>query len=1128
MRALAFLAVLVSGTAALVAEVAWFRGLGRGVGTSAEALAVVTAAFLGGLGLGAAVGGRVAARSERPFRGAALCETVAGLLVFASPWAVSAVPSLHLGVLQALSLEPGPSAWPAALVGVPVLLLPCAFLGATLPFLVRGIVAARGGAGRTTGRLYAVNTLGAAAGVVLAVFVLLPGIGETATLRVAAAGNLLAAAAILLAERPATRRDAAPQAGEPSALPERAGRAAGFALFGSGAFALGAEVAWFRLLEPLTDVSSIGLAFLLVPVLFGTAVGGALGGSLAERVRRPDLAVATAIGVGGLLTLLSLPGTGQVPYLALRYAGDRGDLLPWKLAGSALCMVPALVAFAAAYPLAVRARARLAPEAARASGTVYAWNAAGNVVGSLFAGFWLLPNAGSPRTVLLLGALALAFAAALRLDAPRPRRAVAALVFLVPVAVLAWPGTVARLERGGPSLPEVVALSKWRPDRGRVRSHADLEAYAELLGGVHPRPAVAPLEDPILPVEGRVGTVALLDETNGQVRLRQGGLSESVLRRDDPDAGSATEVALALLPWLLHPDPRRALVIGHGAGWTVETLLDTGVPHVDVAELEPAVLDVVARWRGPLLVHRAPNARLHVADGRLFLRRAADAGGAYDLVVSQPSHPWVPGAGHLFTADAYRLARRALRPGGVFAQWLNVFDMDVPLFATALAGWREAFPRSWLFFFRDEVVLVGFTGAPRVDGPRWERAFAEEAGVGRRARDAGLSSPSSVLRRFVADASGVERLVPPGTRPATDDDPRLELGLARARLLRGADEDDPSALVEEALRGVFPPDLAAAIPDAEVRRRWVTGVLEEALDDHALREAEAWSAVQIPMDARAMRARARLARERADPEAALSFLRAAAAREDPDEAEQRALARADLLNVLVDAGRPADAAREAEAFAALHPDHGPILEAWAKALVLSGDRAAAEPVFARAVDARSPRPPHGTGHEHARLLLTLDAPDLPKARASLLADPGTFRSIEAMEELARLDAETGEGGRPAPGADDHLAILEGLRRERGERQLAYARRDFTADPRRALREATAAAEMLPDEPEPWRLRGWLELHLGLPDRAVVSLRRAVAAAGDDGERERRRALAYLRMFSADPGPLAAPLRPEEP
>ena len=713
-----------------------------------------------------------------------------------------------MALLHALGLAPGPSAWPAALVAGPVLVLPTAFLGATLPFLVRARLRHVGHAGRWTGWLYGVNTIGAAGGVVLAVFVLLPSFGEATSLRIAGAGNLLAALLILFAERPVPAAHApAAEAGaavpDPVAAPAPVpasvpapllpadaprGAAVGFALFLSGALALGAEVAWFRLLEPLTGIHLYGFALLLGAVLVGTALGGALGGVIADRTRRPDLALATSIGVGALLLIASVAVAGAVPWLALSTASRAADAFPVanpaaltstetkeraalaasvlkqvKIAVAGLCVAAPLVALAAAYPLAVKTLSRSTARAAGASGWVYAWNTAGNVVGSLLAGFVLLPRIGGPATLVLLGGLGLAFCAALRLSAAPPRSALAAAVPLLPLALLAIAPVRDAVLESGPRLVEVVLANQGSPQDYAIRSRDDVAALAEISIGAPPRPAGRPDLPPIEPKEGLVGSVGLLDE-RGTVRLRQGGLSESRFSSDDPDARQRDRSGARADP--VPP----ALRAADGARDRSRRGVDvrdadrrSDLVRVDVAEIEATVLDVVEAFRGPLDVRRDPKARLHVTDGRLLLREAASRGGTYDLVVSQPSHPWVPGAGHLFTADAYALARRALRPGGVFAQWLNLFDTNVELFRTSLASFRKAFPDMWVFEFRDEVVLVGFLGGPQADAERVERAWRGEA-LARRIDAAGLRGPEDVWKRLAADGAGVAKFA--GRRPA--------------------------------------------------------------------------------------------------------------------------------------------------------------------------------------------------------------------------------------------------------------------------------------------------------------------------------------------------------------------------
>ena len=194
-------AAALAGAAALGLEMLWIRGFGRGVGTSHEALAAVAGVFLLGLGLGAAVGARRAVRSERPAMTAALALLVAGILAWVGPWYVAAVPGLHDALLDAVGAE-GDGGALAAFVLVLPLVLPAAFLfGLSFPFLVRARTLDVRHAGRSTGWIYALNTLGSVVAVLLAV-VLLGSWGETLTVRTAGACSIVAALLLLLAHRP--------------------------------------------------------------------------------------------------------------------------------------------------------------------------------------------------------------------------------------------------------------------------------------------------------------------------------------------------------------------------------------------------------------------------------------------------------------------------------------------------------------------------------------------------------------------------------------------------------------------------------------------------------------------------------------------------------------------------------------------------------------------------------------------------------------------------------------------------------------------------------------------------------------------------------------------------------------
>lgn len=1188
MAFLLLLAVWFSGTAALAAEVVWFRGLGRGVGTSAEALAVVSAAFLGGLGIGAAISSRRAPTAAFPLRSAFRCELFAGVLVFLSPFGIALVPGAHLALLEGLGLAPGRSAWPAALVALPILVLPTAFLGATLPFLVRSLVTSGvARAGRWTGLLYGVNTLGAVAGTGLAVVWLLPAFGEIASLRIAGGLNLVAAALILLADGVSSRRGAvaepaaAPVADPPSSsppappdvrataapaplpaplpalpAPARAVPIPELALFASGLFALGAEVAWFRLLEPLTGIHLYGFALLLGAVLAGTALGGAIGGVVADRVRRPDLALTNVLAIAGALVIGSIWLSGAVPYLGLHAATVAVDaaraakessevvrqtgydtLAAAKLWASALCVAPALVAFSMAYPLAVKARALDAGRAAAAAGSTYAWNTAGNMLGSLFAGFVLLPAIGGPRTLAVLGGLALATAAALRLLAARPRGVIPALAPLAGLALLALPGSGPRIDAAGPSLPEIVCLERWT-DSYAIRSRDDLAAFATSMGGVYPRPAGREDLDPIKPIEGVVSNVGLLLERT-VVRLRQGGLSESKIVPSSPDSGSETEVALALVPYLAHPDPKRALCIGHGAGWSAETLLATPM-DVDVAELEPAVLDRVEAYRGPLLVRSAKNSHLHETDGRLLLRLAAarPESERYDVIVSQPSHPWVPGAGHLFTREAYALARSALSRGGVFSQWLNVFSMTRELLHSALEAWHEVFPDCWVLQYYDELVLVGFTSPPTIDVARWSKALADGR-VAVRAHEAGIEEPADLVHRIALDGEGLARMLPAGTPPATDDDPRLELGLAWVRF--GTPDWTKAEAEKKAiyadLKAAFPPNFERLVPDRIARDGLVAATVWRLFATEQTDEARRWLRSSNPVLAFEGGALGRRARAK---DALLSAAAAGLGTDEKIALGTRAiellraaikLAPADpepvveLGEALLARDRAEDAVQEMDAASARHGDDGRVLALLGRAHALTGRLAEAEAAFRRALAARSPRAPNGTGFALARSILGAEPRRPVEARDALRSDPGTFSDEEALSQLRELEVEVGEPGPNglSPGAEEADTAIAELHKRRGRGQLEAAINALgTANPNEDA--AKAATDYLPESALAWRTRGRYELRGSRPEAAAVSFRKAISLAADPAA-ERALIATWYRIARRDPAELDREKKP---
>jgi len=1129
-------AAALGGTSTLAAEMLWIRGLGRGVGTSYEAVAMVAGLFLAGLALGALLAARPAARSRRPARRGAIFLLGAGLWTALSPLYVARLADLHAalfdtaaGGLLAPLLLAAPHVLPAALCQ-----------GALYPFLVRARAGRAGHGtkpGAMSGSVYAASTAGAVLGV-LGLLPALLSIGEALSLRTAGAAALLGTLLLLLVDRPiehATGASSAPPAGRP-----RASTGLALALGASGAAALLAQLAWLRMLQPLAGAHLYGVALLLAPLLLAMAAGAGLAGALADRLRHPGRLVPALLAFAGAFTLLSLPAAGSAPLGIVSAVSDGGGRLAALVRAFLWTVAPATLLFGALLPAAVRVQASDTDDTVRTAGRLYAWNGFGALLGSLAAGFFLLPHLGAERTLFIAACLPIAAAVLLALRVQGPRRLLVASLHALPLLILLWPGLLATWLTSGPTTVALIAADKPVPRGLHIESEADLALYASWFAG---RRAVRPGDAsgrPLPVFEGRGGRITLIEEPDGRIGLRRGVSRENVFDGDDPSVPARTELALGLLPTLLHPAPHRALVIGHGAGWTAEAVLAAGATDVDVAEIDPAVLDAARAVRAVrglkrLPVEADPHAHLRRVDGRVLLRRAArgPAAAHYDVIASQPSHPWHPASGHLFTEEAYAVAREALTPDGILAQWLNLFDMTPDLLRSALASFRAVFPEVWVYRFPDELVLLGFRGTPRLDAGRWAAFFAEDNARAGPARAAGFTHPARLWKYFALDAAGLDRILPRDVETFHDDLPRFELTLARRRLDIAPPEDPAGALLPG-----FPPNVAAVLPDNALRERWITEAVRGWLAEGGVAEAELWSRRLhwgFSTEGRLTQARAALAAGRPDRAETLlqAARRAAPARGDVAAAWIR------VATALTGRGRPDRDERYLKAATALvrqMPEDGRVLGAAARMQRSLGRVAVSRRLLERAVAAKAPEAPAGTRIQLARLLLSEDSSDASAKRASELlgADPSTYTDIDAIDLLLRLLSAAGDETR-AQAVEGTLATLQRARGlalfRRGSDLLA--RHDFDG----AVKVAERCTRIWASEPAVFELEALAALAAAAspPDGAAPSAADATAfvEAGLTALREgierstdapaaRERAGRILRWFGHHPAELDAP------
>jgi spermidine synthase len=781
---------LVSGAAGLIYEIVWSKQLTYLLGSSLQSVAMVTAAFLGGLALGARLLGTPLARGRDPALRYAQLELAVALAGVAL---LPLLRSLDAPVGQLYRALGGES---AAFAGARLVLLfgllvpPAALMGATLPVLVARCE--RGAIGAGLAWLYAVNTLGAVAGSLLAGFLLMPRLGLGGATVVAAALNLFASlTAFVFAARDAGGRAPVP-APVPTAVPPLLAPPARFGLgvlfAASGFAALALQLAWVRLYGLVLGSSVYSFAAVLGVYLAGIALGSAACAPLLTRFGAVPAFAALQLGIAASAAV-GMHGYAGLPRAMLEIGERSGASWTSLLLAQLGLVLPVLlvpcVLLGAVFPLA--ARLLQAGGSGAATGSAYALNTLGTIAGSLLSGFVLLPALGVEGVVRLAVALSLGsgLASLLLPGVRRPRLAASAGLGALALAAVVAAITAPRWD------PVLMSLGTYRPFHAR-----NLLASFQAAGGVgDPTRELAAAQRVLFYREGINASVLVASDLEGSRRwLRVGG------KIDASTGDMLTQVMLGLLPAAMCDSGARTLVVGHGSGFTAAAALIGGAGRTDIVELEPAVI------AGSRLFHESggdplddPRVTLHLEDARTLL---AHGGGRYGLVISEPSNPWIAGVNNLFTVDFYRRVRARLADDGVFCQWIQLYELSPGTFHSLLAAFLEVFPNAHLFcLWRSFDVLL--IAAP--PGRELPLARLRTAGARRELGIARLTDAGQVASFYVGSGAALRALVR-GAERNTDDRPIVEYRAPRdlIEVGRGLGSEYPPVLGELS-RAVVPP-----------------------------------------------------------------------------------------------------------------------------------------------------------------------------------------------------------------------------------------------------------------------------------------------------------------------------------
>lgn len=759
MRNLLLICFFVSGACGLVYEVAWLRVMGLIFGNTTFATSTVLAGYMAGLGLGALWWGKRIDRSGCPVKTYAKLEAGIGIYAVATPVIWKAIDLLTIGFFRFVA----PSFFTALvfkfLVAFSALLFPTFLMGATLPVVSKYFVQSEEDVAKKVGLLYGLNTLGAVFGVLFSGFVALQtfGVGETVYLtaffnlvifylctRFTAPQNTPALPEKKTASFLA-KEGLAPSAFSPAATTTLL---AAFAV--SGAVSMMYEIAWTRVLAMSLGSSVYAFCVMLATFLFGISLGSYLFSRYSEKFNAGLTSFAVLQLVTALTGLVGINVFNDMPFYFVRvFMASRDSDFVLQIGRFFLCatvMLPPTLAIGAMFACFIHVMKRSRP-VGQEVGEAYFANTIGTIAGSVLTGFAIIPLIGIQHTLLLAAGLntmvgILTFALA------RPGRDwKRCLPFTLTLLLIA---------------AAAVSVKPW--DRGLITS--ELAVKPERAVGMSKDQLLNSMQerDLLYYKEGLSATVTV-------VRLRD-DLSLAVNGKVDASVKDAfTQVLLGHLPMALHPAPKKVLVIGLGSGYTAAAVAAYPAERIDMVELEKSVVEGAAYFakftRGVLSDRRL---KIHINDGRNFALLTPEK---YDVIISEPSNPWMAGVANLFSLEHYRTMKDRLAPDGIVCQWFHAYNMSPEDLRMIVRTFTEVFPEAslWASYYPD-LMLIGKKEPLVLDMKNFERAF-EIPEVRQDLAEHGIRSPAG----FVASALIFDkelRDLARGARVNSDDHPYLE------------------------------------------------------------------------------------------------------------------------------------------------------------------------------------------------------------------------------------------------------------------------------------------------------------------------------------------------------------------
>jgi len=677
MHLLASLFLLLSGIATLTYQVTWVRLLGFSMGSTSASISTVLTAFFIGMALGSYLAQKITRNHIQSFTPYIILEALIGLT------GLLLLPILlNLDALIAIFPTLGSLLPFKFILSLCLLLVPTLCIGATFPVIANLLIRHQQTIGLRISQLYGLNTLGAVLGALAAGFIFIPSVGLDGAIYIAVTLNFLIVLIALVFNRyitfPAaddltTAIDtAAISHPPPLANTEITSRSiqqiALLVLIVTGFISIATQVAWTKYLSIFTGTTIYGFAIILAIFLFGIAAGSWYVRAHLEKFKQPIVFMGLALILLSFLLLVTRTGLSLIPaiYEGINAVSILDTYKQWmKYLFVFLLLFPPTFVLGAIFPLSLKLYCGNLSGIKNHLGKAYAINTIASVGGSLAAGFWLIPHYGTDTTLVIMAVIVALVAFVLVLRGPSLffRTSTSALIIGVLICSAWFPAI---------NYETLISSVSYQFDNNAVRGQKPKFLFLE---------------------EGKSSVISLITYDDQIAKFQSNGLNESLIDMDNPNNSLIIESLLAYMPYFLHKDPKSAFIVGFGGGITTRAFTHTALESIHVVELEPAIVKAGKMLpNGPITALNDPRVTIEFNDARNTLLTNNNH---YDLIASQPSHPWLAGAANVFTEDFFEIVYAHLNDGGIYSQWINLFRMDVTTLKSIFKAFFNVFPHGF-------------------------------------------------------------------------------------------------------------------------------------------------------------------------------------------------------------------------------------------------------------------------------------------------------------------------------------------------------------------------------------------------------------------------------------------------